>query len=213
MLGMPPERAVVTGGDSPMQFQDVMRRRRMVRNFTDEPVDDAVIERIVEAGQHAPSAGFSQGVVYVVVTDPTTRQEVAALAGEESYVAGGFDPFISGAPVQIVVCTSERVYRDRYDEPDKRPEGQDAIDWPVPYWHTDAGCSLMLVLLAAVNEGLGGAFVGVFDPPALQRLLGIPDEYLPIGVALVGHPALDQKSGSLRRGRRRLDDVLHRERW
>lgn len=185
----------------------------MVRNFTDEPVPDEVIERIIEAGQHAPSAGFSQGVVYVVVTDEETRRNIAEIGDEDQYVRGGFDPFISKAPVQIIICTSERVYHDRYNEPDKKPEGEDEIDWPIPYWHTDAGASLMLVLLAAVNEGLGTAFVGVMESRRLQELLGIPEEYLPIGVTMIGHPAPDQKSGSLNRGWRSLDDVLHRERW
>jgi len=196
-----------------MEFEDVVRKRRMVRNFTDEPVSDEVIERIIEAGQHAPSAGFSQGVAYVVVTDAETRRAIAEIADEEQYVRGGFDPFISGAPVQVVICTSEQVYHDRYNEPDKKPEGADEIDWPIPYWHTDAGCSLMLILLAAVNEGLGTAFVGVMEPKRLQDLLGIPEEYLPIGVTMIGHPAPDVKSGSLKRGRRPLDAVLHRERW
>jgi nitroreductase len=196
-----------------MDFVDVVRKRRMVRNFTDEPVADDVIERIVEAGQHAPSAGFSQGVVYVVVTDPATRKQIGEIAGEEHYVAGGFDPFISGAPVQIVICTSERVYHERYNEPDKKAEGEEEIDWPIPYWHTDAGASMMLVLLAAVNEGLGSAFVGVMEPKRLQELLDIPDDYLPIGVTMIGHPAPDKKSGSLKRGRRSIEQVLHRERW
>lgn len=196
-----------------MEFQDVVRKRRMIRNFTNDPVSDEVIERIVEAGQHAPSAGFSQGVVYVVVTEEETRKAIGEIAGEEWYVRSGHAPFISGAPVQVVVCTSEQVYHDRYNEPDKKGKGQEEINWPVPYWHTDAGASLMLILLAAVNEGLGTAFVGVREPSLLQQLLEIPDAYLPIGVTMIGHPAPDMKSGSLKRGRRSLDDVLHRERW
>ncbi len=196
-----------------MKFQDVVRKRRMIRNFTNEPVSDEVIERILEAGQHAPSAGFSQGVVYVVVTREETRQVIAEIAGEEWYVRCGHAPFISLAPVQIVICTSEKVYHDRYNEPDKKGKGQEEVNWPIPYWHTDAGASLMLILLAAVNEGLGTAFVGVMEPKRLQEALGIPTEYLPIGVTMIGHPAPDMKSGSLKRGRRSLDDVLHREHW
>jgi nitroreductase len=196
-----------------MEFQDVVRKRRMIRNFTNEPVSNEVIERIVEAGQHAPSAGFSQGVVYVVVTWEETRQVIADIAGEEWYVQSGHAPFISRAPVQIVICTSEQVYHDRYNEPDKKGKGQEEINWPIPYWHTDAGASLMLILLAAVNEGLGTAFVGVMEPKRLQEALGIPTEYLPIGVTMIGHPAPDMKSGSLKRGRRSLVDVLHREHW
>lgn len=196
-----------------MEFQDVVRKRRMIRNFTNDPVSDEVIVRIVEAGQHAPSAGFSQGVVYVVVTEKETRKAIGEIAGEEWYVQSGHAPFISGAPVQVVICTSEQVYHDRYNEPDKKGKGQEEINWPIPYWHTDAGASLMLILLAAVNEGLGTAFVGVREPRLLQQLLEIPDAYLPIGVTMIGHPAPDMTSGSLKRGRRSLDDVLHRERW
>jgi nitroreductase len=196
-----------------MQFQEVMRKRRMVRNFTSEPVADEVIERIVEAGQRAPSAGFSQGVVYVVVTEEPTRRAIGEIAGEDNYVAQGFDPFISGAPVHIIICTNEQLYHDRYNERDKKPEGEDEINWPIPYWHTDAGASMMILLLAAVDEGLGSAFIGVMEPKQLQDLLGIPEDYLPIGVTMIGHAAPDKKSGSLKRGRRSLDTVLHRERW
>jgi len=196
-----------------MDFMDVVRKRRMMRNYTDQPVPEDVIERILATAQRAPSAGFSQGVVFVTVTDPATRQAIARIGGEEHYVAGGFDPFISVAPVQIVICTSEQVYHDRYNEPDKTDAEGNEIIWPVPYWHIDAGCSLMLVLLAAVNEGLGSAFIGVGNPRELQDLLGVPDDYLPIGVVMIGHPAPDTKSGSLKRGHRILDTIWHRERW
>lgn len=128
-------------------------------------------------------------------------------------MAGGFDPFISRAPAQVVICTNERIYHDRYNEPDKVDAEGNEIAWPVPYWHTDAGCSLMLVLLAAVNEGLVAPFIGVWRQRELQDLLGIPNDYLPIGVVMIGHPAPDTKSGSLKRGHRDLDAIWHRERW
>lgn len=196
-----------------MQFQDVVRKRRMVRHFTSESVPFEVVERIVETAQHAPSAGFSQGISFVAVTEEATRRQVADLAGEAEYVTGGMHPFISQAPVQIVICASEHVYKERYREPDKRgPDGEE-MEWPVPYWHTDAGCALMLILLAAVDEGLAGAFVGVWQQRELQALLGIPDHFEPIGIALIGHPAPDVPSPSLKRGRRPITDVLHRERW
>ena len=197
-----------------MEFDEVVRRRRMVRHFTGEAVPPETIDRIIATAQHAPSAGFSQGVSFVAVTDPVTRRRAAQIAGEGEYTSGGMDPFISEAPVQIVICTSERVYKERYREPDKRPDpNAEELEWPVPYWHTDAGCALMLVLLAAVNEGLAGAFVGVWDQRGLQDLLGIPEHFIPIGIAMIGHPAPDVRSPSLKRGRRPLADVLHREHW
>ncbi len=197
-----------------MEFAEVVRRRRMVRHFTPEPVPVETVERMARAAPRAPTAGNSQGVSFVLVTDPETRQRVGAISGEEEYVKGGFDPFVSEAPVQIVLCTSEKVYKDRYREPDKKPD-PDAPEeeWPVPYWHTDAGCALMLLLLAAVDEGLAGAFVGVWDQAGLRGLLGIPEQVTPVGVVLIGHGAPDKRSPSLARGRRALDDVLHREHW
>jgi nitroreductase len=196
-----------------MDFTEVVRTRRMVRNFTDEPVAADVLERIMRATQRAPSAGFSQGVAFVTVTDPGMRARLGKLAGEDQYVEGGFDPFISRAPVQVVVCVSEQAYHDRYREADKVDDEGNEIAWPVPYWHTDAGCSLMLLLLAAVNEGLGTAFVGTWEQERIQDLLGIPADYTPIGVALIGHPAPDKRSGSLKRGFRDLEAFWHRERW
>ena len=197
-----------------MDFKDVVRKRRMVRHFGPEPVPWETIERIVAAAQHAPSAGFSQGVSFVAVTDGETRRRIAAIAGEQEYVGGGHHPFISEAPVQIVVCTSEKIYKDRYREPDKKPDpNAPELEWPVPYWQTDAGMALLLILLAAVDEGLAGAFVGVWDQQGLRDLLGIPDHFMPIGVAMIGHPRRDVPSPSLKRGRRPLDTVLHRERW
>jgi nitroreductase len=196
-----------------MEFLDVVRRRRMVRRFAPDPVPFEAIERIVAVAQHAPSAGFSQGTSFIAITTEETRQRVAALSGEEGYIAAGFGPFVSGAPVQIVLCASERVYQERYSQQDKRRAAARMPRFPVPWWYTDAGAALMLLLLAAVNEGLASAFVGIRDHDALRDLLGIPADVMPIGVVLIGHPAPDKRSTSLRRGRRPLDEVLHRERW
>ncbi len=194
-------------------FHDLVRKRRMIRNFTQKPVSWEVIERIVDSARRGPSAGFSQGMAFVAVTEADTRKRIAEIAGEHWYVRQGHEPFMSRAPVHIVITTSEEAYHRRYNEPDKKAKGQEEIGWPIPYWHTDAGAAMMLVLLAAVDEGLGTAFVGVRDPLELQRELGIPDEHMPIGVVFVGHPAPDKKSGSLKRGRRPLHEVLHREGW
>lgn len=197
--------------DSP--FHALVRKRRMIRNFTEQPVSWDVIERIVDAGRRGPSAGFSQGMAFVAITAAETRSRIAAIAGEQWYVRQGHEPFMSRAPVHIVITTSEAIYHQRYNEADKKARGQEEIGWPIPYWHTDAGAAMMLVLLAAVDEGLGTAFVGVQDPAELQQELGIPADQLPIGVVFIGHPAPDKRSGSLARGRRPIETVLHRERW
>jgi len=157
-----------------MDFADVLRNRRMVRNYAPDPVPPAALERIVDAGLRAPSAGNSQGVGFVIVTDDATRAAIAHLADEEEYVAVGFDPWISLAPAHIVITVSETAYRDRYREPDKLGPDGGEIDWPVPYWWVDAGAALMAVLLATVDEGLAAGFLGVHSLPDLAALLHCP---------------------------------------
>lgn len=196
-----------------MEFQDVVKKRRMTRNFTTEPLSDACIAHLIRTAQRGPSAGFSQGVEFVAVTDDALRARIAEIAGEPWYVGTGHEPFMSRAPLHVVICTSEAIYHRRYNEPDKKAKGQEEIGWPIPYWHTDAGAAMMLLLLAAVDEGLGSVFVGTQNPSELNALLGIPDEYACIGVTFIGHPAPDKKSGSLKRGRRPLQQVMHINGW
>jgi FMN reductase [NAD(P)H] len=196
-----------------MEFSDVLAKRRMVRNYTDEAVDPEALDRIAAAALRAPSAGNSQAIGVVVVTDPDVRQQIAALADEPAYIAAGFDPWISKAPAHIVISVSEKVYRDRYSEPDKLDEDGSEHHWPVPYWWVDAGASMMAVLLAAVDEGLAAGFLGVHSVPDLAALLRIPDHFHPIGVTTIGHPAPDRRSGSLDRPKKGADDVVFRDRW
>ena len=195
-----------------MQLETAVRRRRMVRSYLPDPGPRDSLERILGLARRAPSAGFSQGVHFVVVTDAATRRAVATLADEPRHVAAGRPPWLSAAPAHIVVCVREADYRDRYAEADKAgspgPE-----QWPVPYWWVDAGAALMLLLLGAVDEGLGAGFFGAHRLPGLARLLGLPGDVVPLGVVTVGRPAAAQPQGSARRGRRPAAEVVHWERW
>ncbi|MFN2389364.1 MAG: nitroreductase family protein [Actinomycetota bacterium] len=196
-----------------MELSEVVRRRRMVRNYRADPVDPAVVDDILEIARTAPSAGFAQGQHFIVVTDEATRRAIAELAEEPVYVAQGFDPWMSRAPVHVVVCAAEGDYHRRYREPDKLDEAGSEIDWPVPYWFVDAGAALMLLLLAAVDAGLAAGFFGFHRLTGLDDLLSIPGDVTPIGVVTLGYAAPDRPSGSLRRGRRARSEVIHRERW
>jgi nitroreductase len=196
-----------------MEFSAVVQKRRMVRNFTDEPVDSRIIDRILNFARHAPSAGFTQGQSFVVVTRPDLKRAIADLCGEAEYVARGFHPFVSGAPVLIVPCTSEAAYHRRYQEHDKLQADGAEIEWPVPYWHMDIGCAVMIVLLAVVDEGLAAGFAGTHDLDALRAALKIPAEVMPVGVIPIGHPAPDTPSPSLKRGRKSDAEYIHRDEW
>lgn len=196
-----------------MELCDVVRKRRMVRHFTDEPVEREIIERILDLARHAPSAGFTQGQSFVVVTEPELKGKIAELCGEEGYVARGWDPWISEAPVLVVPCTSEEAYHRRYREQDKIQDDGTEIEWPVPFWFMDSGCATMILLLAVVDEGLSAGFAGVWNLDALRELLGIPAEVTPMGVIPIGHGAPDMPSPSLKRGRKAQGEWAHWEKW
>jgi len=196
-----------------MELKETILKRRMVRNFADKPIDPETIERIVQLTRHAPSAGFTQGQSFVVVTKPDLKRAIADTCQEEEYVKGGFAPFISNAPVLLIPCTSEMAYHRRYQLPDKIDKDGKEIEWPVPYWFMDIGCAVMIALLAAIDEGLVTAFAGSKDLKTFRALLNMPDEVTPVGVIAVGYRAQDVPSPSLKRGRKSDAEYVHYERW
>jgi len=199
--------------EHPMEFRDTVLKRRMVRNFADLQVDPFIVDRILEQTRHAPSAGFTQGQSFIVVTRPELKKAIAETCEEDEYVQRGFAPFISRAPVLLIPCTSETAYHRRYQEADKVNDDGTEIVWPVPYWFMDIGCAVMIALLAAIDEGLVTAFVGSKDLDTLRSLLNIPAEVTPVGVIALGYRAPDIPSPSLKRGRKSDDEYIHRERW
>ncbi|QBI21641.1 nitroreductase [Egibacter rhizosphaerae] len=196
-----------------MEVADALRRRRMVRHYDGRPVPDDALARIVDAARRAPTAGHAQGQHVVIVASEEGRRAVAARCHEAEHVARGRPPWLSSAPVHLVLCARPQDYRDRYAAVDKAaPERPDA--WPVPFWWVDAGQTLMALQLAAVDEGLAAGFLDIADRAGLRRDLAIPDEVEPIGVLTVGYPGdRDAVVGSARRPRRPRTEVLHVERW
>lgn len=184
-----------------MEFSDVIRKRKMERQFKDESIDRAVIERIVVAGSHGPSAGFSQGQRLIVITDPSHRRGIAELARESDWTERGKPPWLSTAPVHIVLGCDVGAYRRRYGEPDKRPSHADiGVDaWDVPYWWVDSGAALMGLLLAAVDEGLGAGFLGSHAIPGLKEFLKLEPDVKITGVVTIGHPVPSAAVGSATR--------------
>ena len=202
-----------------MEFQDVVDRRRMVRNYADRPVDPEVVDRALRNATRAPSAGFSQGWAFLVLDTPgdvrrwwevTTDGE--SLDRPDSWLAG-----MMRAPVVIVPCSSKAAYLRRYAEKDKGWTDRSEDRWPVPFWHMDAAMASLLVLQTAVDAGLGGCFFGIpVDKEAAVRAeFGIEEEFDPVGVITLGHRTTDAgAAGSpARRARKPLSEVVHRGHW
>jgi nitroreductase len=198
-----------------MEFRDILAQRRMHRAFLPDPIPREQIERIANVIRRAPSGGFSQGGSIVVVTDEERRHAIASEFGDEHYSRGGRN-FIADAPVHMIVSANESLYHARYNERDKLDAtGGVEVTWPVPYWFVDAGALMMLVLAAAIDEGLASAFVGHPDQKRIfDELLGLPEEVIPIGLALIGRAGDDPPAGSrLKERRRDLGDLVHWQSW
>ena len=195
-----------------MEFRELLRRRRMVRHYEPESIPREALERIVSTVRRAPSAGFSQGQRLLVVDDPALLEQLGSTDSEE------LEPWFESAPAHILVLTREADYHERYTKEDKLQEGRE-IDWPVPFWFVDAGAALMLVLLAAIDEGLAAGVYGVRveDEPVWRELLGIPDDLRIVAGATVGRPLPDpgwsKVTSRATQRRRPLDELVRWNRW
>jgi nitroreductase len=215
-----------------MEFRQTVRRRRMVRNFDPQrPVPREAVHRLLDLAIRAPSAGFTQGWAFLVLSTPdevarfwsaTTRPGSSpndparpAKSRESEYSPDSWLRGMSRAPLLIVPLAHRDAYLDRYAEPDKGWTDRDEARWPVPYWYVDTGFASLLMLLGAVDEGLGACFFGI--PPdataSFRDAFGVPEAYTPLGALAIGYPAADRRSPSLRRGRRPVAEVTHWGRW
>ena len=144
-----------------MEFSDVIRRRRMVRRFDRRPVPSEVMDRILDAARRAPSAGFSQGLELLVLDTPETVAGFWAITRDPEFPWEDEDIAV-GPTVLVLPLPDKRRYIERYSQPDKIAFGLDTEErWSVPFWDIDAAMASMLMLLAAVDEGLGGWYFGI----------------------------------------------------
>jgi nitroreductase len=199
-----------------MDFEDAIRHRRMVRNFDPTPVAVDVVDRLIDLARRSPSAGFSQGVDFVVLQGPDETSRFWSVPSLHAYWEREF-PGVVRAPVIVLPLADAGAYLRRYSEPDKAPAGlQEAASWPVPYWLIDTAMATMTLLLAAVDAGLAALFFGLFrgtDADLLERL-GVPEGHELIGAVAIGRPADDERTGSaVTRPRRPLSEVIHRGGW
>jgi nitroreductase len=202
-----------------MEFDDVVRKRRMTRQFSPDPIPPQLLDELLKIGTRAPSAGFTQGIDLVVLTSDGARSRFWQVASDESWRARHKSAVgLVAAPTIVVPVADPKAYADRYREEDKATSllySRDVAAWPMPYWLVDAAYASMLILLAATAKGLGALFFQLHAAePTVCQALGIPAERRLIGAIALGYPAGDEAPGSpSRRARRPFADVVHREGW
>lgn len=188
----------------------------MTRSFTDDPVDDGIVDHLLSSARFAPRAGNTQGIEYLVLQNEQVHEYWKTTFDEES--KEGFPwPGLFKAPVVILIWANPDDYVSRYAERDKRDSGlgDDPSSWSTPFWWVDGGMAAMTILLGAEASGLGTLFFGLFEHEnAVKRRFSVPESFRSVGAIALGIPAKDQrKSNSTKRIRKPLANVVHLGSW
>jgi nitroreductase len=185
----------------------------MVRTYdVSRPVPAELIDRIAGNGLRAPSAGFSQGWGFLVLDNPADvarfRDAVRPEDHPGEWLAASVD-----APLLIIPHSRKDACLDRYALPDKGFTGRPDAWWPAPYWDTDTGFASLLMLLTAVDTGLGACFFGIPAEriDAYRAAFGVPAQFSPIGAISIGYSAEPPRDLS---GRRKPKaETVHQGQW
>jgi nitroreductase len=197
-----------------MEFTKVLRRRRMIRSYQQaRPVPPDALDAVLAAALRAPSAGFTQGISFLVLSSDAERETFWRLTADadSAWLRG-----MRTAPVLIAVWTSRQTYLDRYAEPDKGWTDRDPARWTAPYWFVDAGMASMAALLSAVDQHLGACFFGIPADrvAAVREAFGVPTSQLSVGVISLGYPTSAASTGSpTRRPRKAARELIHPGVW
>ena len=188
----------------------------MCRDFDPAPLGEGTLESLVDAATRAPSAGNTHGLGFVALEGEHTATywDVTLPHGRRADFAW---PGLLSAPLLLLVYVEPGAWARRYGEADKASTGLGELGaWPVPYWFVDAGASVMAILLAAEDLGLGALFFGQFEhEEPLREAFGVPPGNRAVGTVAVGHRAVGgrNRSMSARRGRPGTGEILHRGSW
>ena len=173
-----------------MDFESVVKRRRMCREYLDRDVPREKVDRVLDLASRYPSAGHTEPQEFIVVRDRRVKEDLARAALDQAFVAQ--------APLVIVVVSDVRRSARRY--------GERGVHF---FSIIDGAFVAMLILLAVVDEGLGACFVGSFYDREVQEVLGLPAHIRPIGVIPIGYCA----EGPRKLRRRSRAQIFHRDRY
>jgi nitroreductase len=173
-----------------MEFEDVVRKRKMIRKYLPDKIPDRIISKLIKNASRAPSAGHTQVQEFIIVRDPAIKKKLRQASVNQK--------LIEDAPLLIVVCSNTSRSVDRY--------GQRGRDF---YSIIDGAFASILILLTAVNEGIGAGFVGAFEDDKIAKILELPEYVKPVGIIALGYP--DESPAKLERIEN--EQLVHYERW
>lgn len=190
-----------------MKIYDLIKSRRTIRKFAPKPIELSFLERLVDAGRLAPSAGNLQPLEYIVTVSDTVKEKIFPNVRWARYIAPEGNPKEVERPMAyiIILINKENLL--------------------VPFYKYDVGASAENITLAALEEGIGCCWIGSFDRKKIKNILNIPDEYSIDLILALGYPLESPEyydiekgksikyhkdtSGRLHIPKRKLDDIIH----
>lgn len=170
-----------------LSVSEAIRVKRAVRKFTPEPLPEAAIHAILNAGRRAQSSKNTQPWHFIAITDKAILQQLSE--------CGDWAGHIAGAALAIAILTPE----------------------PTARFQTmfDAGQAAAYMQLAAWELGIGSCPASIYQPEKARQVLGFPDEWHLRIVLSFGYPLQEEKltAPPKKGGRRVLDEIVHREKW
>lgn len=153
---------------SATSFADIVKRRAMIRSYKSAPVPEEKIQQLLKYAARAPSAGNLQPWEFIVIKNPEVRTQLAKATGNLTSVVT--------APVSIITCADVQ----RASKSGARGSFFSLVD---------TSFASLLILLGAVEQGLGACFVGSYNPEEVAKLVALPDHVRPVGIITIGYPA------------------------
>ena len=212
---MPPVECTQFGEQERNTFYEILRARRDMRHFLPDPVEPAVLARVLAAAHFAPSVGLMQPWRFLRITDGALRRRVQVLVEEErlrtaTALGARGDAFLRLKVEGIGECPELIVAALAPD--DGTLFGRRTL--PEEMALCSAACAIQNMWLAARAENLGLGWVSFFDPKALAHVLAIPAGGKPIAILCLGHvecfyPRPMLEGEGWRRGRPLAEMVFH----
>lgn len=200
-----------------MDFKEVARKRRSIRRYAPNLPDPDLVDELIDSARRAPTAGFSQGIDFLVIDDPEDMAAFWSLTAAPDEPEADANDTDGDPPMLVIVWSDPQRYLARYSAEDKIEFGLDKAEaWPVRFWDVDAGMAAMQLQLAAVNAGLATWFFGIaFGEAEVRERFGVPSDRMMAGVIALGYRDQEETptgSGTTRK-RRPLHEQLHRNGW
>ena len=173
-----------------MEFYDVIKERRSIRRYKPDLVSREQLMRVLEAARLAPSWKNLQCWRFIVVTEESGKNSIAAALADTNPGKRA----LQTAPIDIVLCADPQasgIMGDRL------------------YYLVDCGITMEHLVLAASAEGLATCWIGAFDEETVKTAMGVPSEWRVIAMTPLGYPDQKPTPGS----RKEPTDIFCKEKW